>query len=192
MAWVPPLTATGRERFDAAQAQFRSLGIARLEFCDIDEQPDERQLSQLDRFDVVYFTGGDPLVFRRNIERSGIARGIEKCLAAGRLIVAASGGAMQFTKNLSLYRLLSTPIDTVVAERDAFAGLGIVPYELLPHLNRLDAPFLDKVQRYSERVGGDVVALDDGAAMIHVQADTRCIGHGMRFRGGVATAVETA
>lgn len=192
VAWVPPLTSAGRERFPAAQAQFRSLGISTVEFCDIDEQPDERQLSQLDRYDAVYFTGGDPLVFRRNIERSGISGAIEKCLAAGRLIVAASGGAMQFTQNLSLYRLLSEPFDTVMAERNRYAGLGIVSYELLPHLNRLDAEFLDNVQRYSERIPCDIVALEDGAAMIHTEADARCVGRGMRFRGGFRTEIEQA
>ena len=79
-----------------------------------------------------------------------------------------------------------------MAERDRHAGLGIVSYELLPHLNRLDAEFLDKVQRHPERVACDLVAIEGGAARIPAHAETRCIGRGMMVLGGVATVMETA
>ncbi len=193
VAWIPPLTSVGRERFSVAQALFQSLGVSALEFCDIDEEPNEKQLAQLDQYDALYFTGGDPLLFRRNIERCGISEGLRACLSAGRLIVAASGGAMQFTANVSLYRLSSETVDAVVTERRHYTGLGFASYELLPHLNRLDPVFLGKVRRYSERAPCDIVALEDGAAIIHGSGDDfRCIGRAVRFRGGVESAIEVA
>ena len=191
VAWIPPLTSKGRQRFPAAQQAFRSLGVSSLEFCDIDEEPDERQLTRLDRYDALYFTGGDPLVFCRNIARSGMAEGLRAYLSSGRPIVAASGGAMQFTANVSLYRLLTSTVDEVVGDHAAHSGLGFVGYELLPHLNTLDAAFVDKVRRYSERVPCDVVALEDGAAVLHERGDRfRCVGRALRFRDGVRTAFE--
>src|SRR5262245_25016855 len=138
VAWIPPLTSKGRERFRAAQQAFRSLGVSSLEFCDIDEEPDERQLSRRDRYEALCVSGVDPLVFRSNIERSGMAAGLRAYLWSGRLVVAASGGAMQFTANVSLYRLLTATVDAVVGEYAAHAGLGVVGYELLPHVNTLD------------------------------------------------------
>src|SRR5262245_4629999 len=191
VAWIPPLTSKGRERFPSAQQVFQSFGVAALEFCDIDQEPDERQLTRLDRYDALYFAGGDPLVFRRNIERSGMAEGLRAFLSSGRLVVAASGGAMQFTANVSLYRLLATPVDVVVDEHAAYAGLGVARYELLPHVNTLDPAFVDKVQRYSERVPCDIVALEDGAAILHESGRRfRCVGRAVRFRDGVAAAIE--
>ena len=190
VAWIPPLTATGRDHFSTAQATFRSLGISALEFCDIDEQPDEQQLAQLDRYDALYFTGGDPLRFRTNMMRRGLAGRLRAFLSSGRVIVAASGGAMQLTSNVSLYRLLSEPVDRVVTERHDYEGLGLTDYECLPHLNRLDAAFVDKVQRYSERAAGDIVALEDGGAILHVNGEYRCIGRAARFRGGVRSAID--
>jgi peptidase E len=193
VAWIPPLTSKGRERFPAAQQAFRSLGVSSLEFCDIDEEPDERQLTRLDRYDALYFTGGDPLVFRRNIERSGMAERLGAYLSSGRPVVAASGGAMQFTANVSLYRLLTSTVDVVVSEHAEHAGLGFVGYELLPHLNTLDTAFVDKVRRYSERVPCDVVALEDGAAILHERGDRfRCVGRAVRFRRGIRVASEMA
>ena len=99
---------------------------------------------------------------------------------------------MQFTNNVSLFRLLTKTVVDVVAERDEYEALGIVNYELLPHVNRLDAPFLEKVQHYSERGPNDVVGLEDGAALIQEEDGSyRCVGRAVRFRGGVRTAIET-
>ena len=58
---------------------------------------------------------------------------------------------MQFTNNVSLFRLFTKTVIDIVAERDEYEALAIVNYEILPHVNKLDAPFLDKVQHYSER-----------------------------------------
>jgi len=192
VAWIPPLTLPGRQRFPLAQERFKALGITSLEYCDVDREPDEQQLARLDHYDVLYLTGGDPLVFRRNIERTGIGPGLQTYLAAGGLIVAASGGAMQFTANLSLVRLLSLPVTTVVAERGEHVALGIVPYELVPHANTLDAAASETLRRYSASVPCDIVALDDGAAMIHEAGNSRCDGRGVRFRGGVRTEIDPA
>ena len=100
---------------------------------------------------------------------------------------------MQLTTNVSLFRLLTGNIDEVVSTRDEFDGLGLVGYEILPHLNRHDDAFLEKVRQYSEFLPHDIVALDDGAAMISTdENDWRCFGRGVRYRRGVASAVDPA
>jgi len=193
VAWVAPSTSTGRARFPAAQAVFRSFGVADLEYCDIDNEPKVTQLSLLDRYDAVYLSGGDPLIFRNSIRRIGLGEGLREFAAAGRLIVGASGGAMQLTSNVSLFRLLSETLDAVVAARHEFGGLEIVGYEILPHLNKHDASFLEKVRRYSELVPAEVVAVEDGAALIiDGSGDCKCVGVAVRFRGGVQGPVEPA
>jgi peptidase E len=192
IAWIPPFTAVGRERFPHAQRDFESYGFSALEYCDIDEQPNEAQLAALDQYDVVYLTGGDPLGFRRNILRLGVAARLRQCVAAGHLIVAASGGSMQITQNVSLFRLLTTPVEDVVVQRGDYEALGVVGYEILPHVNRLDPPFFETVRQYSEHVPHDVIALADGAAVLHTTEHIyRCVGVAERFRNGVRTLIET-
>jgi hypothetical protein len=73
IAWIAPFTRTGREHFPVAQGQFATYGFSNLEYCDIDEQPNEMQLVTLNQYDVIYLSGGDPIVFRQNIIRSGLA-----------------------------------------------------------------------------------------------------------------------
>lgn len=191
IVWIPPFTGIGRERFPAARALFDGYGFPDVEYCDIDREPDEGQLTRLDQYDVIYLAGGDPIEFRRNIVRTGLSVPLRQCLAAGRLIVGASGGAMQFTKNVSLFRLLTATLDEVLANYAEYDALGFVSYEVLPHLNRLEASFLETVRSYSERVTHDVIALADGAAVLHAGADDyTCVGEAVRFRNGARTPIE--
>lgn len=168
VAWIPPFTKTGHEHFPIAQKLLKSYGFSNLEYCDIDEKQNVEQLARLERYDVIYLSGGDPIAFRHRILRSGLSMRLRQCLAADRLIVAASGGSMQFTANLSLFRLLTETLQDVVCTRADYEGLGVVDYEVLPHLNRFDSSFLETVQQYSKQAGQEVVALADGAAVLHL------------------------
>jgi len=190
VAWVAPSSSAGRARFPTAQAEFRAFGVDHLDYCDVDDEPNVTQLDLLDRYDVVYLAGGDPILFRESIRRTGLGERLREFMAAGSLVVGASGGAMQLTMNVSLFRLLSVPVDEVVANRKEFDGLCAVGYEILPHLNRHDASFLEKVQRYSELVSHDIVALGDGAALVHSDGESTCFGEGVRFTRGVRSTIE--
>jgi peptidase E len=193
IAWIAPLTREGRERLPAARRLFASHGFPDLDYCDIDEEPDEARLARLDEYEIVYLSGGDPIAFRRNLLRAGLSARLRRRLAAGRWIVGASGGAMQLTRNVSLFRLRAQALEEVIASRGEHEGLGAVDYEILPHLNRLDATFLETVRQYSEHVRHEVVALADGSALLHEgDARPRCVGRALRLRGGIVTPVEAA
>lgn len=193
IAWIAPFTSTGRQHFPIAQDQFAKYGFSNLEYCDIDEEPNEMQLGVLDQYDIIYLTGGDPIGFRRNILRSGLSTRLQQALIAGCLIVAASGGSMQLTRNVSLYRLLTTSFEKVLVDRSEYDALGIVAYEILPHLNQPELSFLEKVRGYSEQVDHDVIGLADGAALLHINTDEYlCVGQVTRFRKGEVQIIEAA
>ena len=97
---------------------------------------------------------------------------------------------MQLTKNVSLFRLLDTSLDEVIARRSEYESFGNVAHEILPHLNRLAPSFLELVWRYSECVGHDVLALADGAALLYSNSDDhRCLGQVVRFCDGAASEI---
>jgi peptidase E len=193
IAWVPPFTENGHKLFPASQELFRTHGFSNLEYCDIDDEQKEEQLAHLDQYEIIYLTGGDPIGFRRNIIRVGLAGKLQHYLTTGRMIVAASGGSMQLTKNVSLFRLREGALDEVLENRSEYEALGIVDYEILPHLNRFEPSFLEMVRRYSERVDYDVIGLADGAAVLHRSSDNYwCVGQATRFHSGIMTPIETA
>lgn len=191
IAWIPPFTDRDRTRFTQAQARFVAHGLDALEYCDIDEQINSLQLFQLAEYDVVYLSGGDPIRFRRNLLRAGLSERLRECLAAGRLIVGASGGSMQLTQNVSLFRLVNASLDDILAHRAEYKAMGLVSYEIVPHLNTCEPTFLEQVRCYSERVEHDVIGVADGAAVLHTsQTDYQCVGEVQRFRRGIVSTIE--
>jgi hypothetical protein len=186
IAWVAAETAGGHAQFDQAAARFRELGLDQPEYCDIDEQKDEVQLAYLYEFDIVCLSGVNPLVFRYNMLRTGLSGRLRQCASLERLIVTASGGSLLLTPNVSLYRLQSESVEAVLETRGRFDGMSAVAYEVLPHLNRWDREFLDKVSDYSSRIDNDVIGVPDGAAVF---AETEhafgYVGAVVRYRQGV-------
>lgn len=167
IAWIPPYTDAEGTFFSDARARFADFGFHQLELVDIDEDRDDVQIAYLHEFDIIYLSGGDPVRFRYNAMRAGLAGRLRQCAAIGRTIIGASGGALLLTPNVSLYRLQHESVRDVLATRGRFDALGGVDYELLPHAGLWDADFMGKVRAYSRDIDGDIVALADGAAMFH-------------------------
>ena len=185
IAWIPPHTDAGHKRFEAARGQFRGLGFDAVDCCDIDRERDESQLATLVDYDIIYLSGGDPLRFRRSVYTSGVHNLLKNCLAAGRLVVGASGGSMLFTGNVSLFRLQSQSLVDVVEQRMNYETLDLVSYEFLPHLNHHPPAFLELVRQYSAQIAHDVIGLVDGGAILHTSStDYEIVGRSVVFRRG--------
>lgn len=99
---------------------------------------------------------------------------------------------MQLTKNLSLFRLVTESVDQVLAERKDYISLNIVNFEFLPHLNRFESIFMNKVKKYSEGVDCDIIAVGDGGAVVHKgDGFFRCVGKAIKYSNGVMTNIGT-
>lgn len=191
IAWIPSFTDKDGRHFTEAGEQFSAAGFDHLEPLDVDEDLDQVQLAYLHEFDVIYLSGGDPVRFRYNAVRAGLAGRLRQCAGLGRLIVGAGGGALLLTPNVSVFRLQSEPLEEVLRTRGRFAAMGAVTFELLPHANRYDGLFIDTVRRYSEQTATDVVAVADGGAIFPTSADTfEHVGTVTRYRGGEIIATD--
>lgn len=191
IAWIPPFTDTDGRQFAEAGERFSAAGFDQLEQLDVDEDLDQVQLAYLHEFDVIYLSGGDPVRFRYNAMRAGLAGRLRQCAGLGRLIVGAGGGALLLTPNVSVFRLQSEPLEEVLRTRGRFAAMGAVTFELLPHANRYDGPFIDTMRRYSEQTATDVVAVADGGAIFPTSADAfEQVGTVTRYRGGEIIATD--
>jgi peptidase E len=166
IAWIAPQASSRLLHWPRARLQFRACGFRNLEFVDAGvSRAEQRDL--VGRFDAIYVSGGIPMLYRQRLAESGLGDQIRAFAATGRLIIAASGGMMQLTANVSLFRLLTVPLERVLAERAWFEALGLVDFEVLPHLNRHDQSLVDTVTRYAASIGREVIALDDGAAIVY-------------------------
>ena len=155
-------------RFADAQAEFSAYGF------------DDLRWLSADRASAIYLSGGDPLVFRAALLRSPLPA---QCAAT---LVGASGGAMQLTPNLSLFRLLQHDVSQVLEQRRDHAALGLVPFEILPHHDRQSPELLAAVRQYSAAIDNDIWCLADGAAVVQeADGSIGCIGQARCLRGGV-------
>ena len=188
VAWVAPASAIRRLWFLAARRTFRRLALPDLAAVDLTPRPSRRLA---DDFDVVYLSGGHPHHFRAVLEKSGLLAELTAFARSGGLVVAASGGAMQVTPNISLHRLLRREVAEVLAERGRHEGLGLVGFEFLPHLNRHNPRFLERVRVYSEAVPHDILGVDDGGAIsATTNGEVSVIGRAVRFRQGMVSPFE--
>ncbi len=171
--------APDQERYNTACAEF-----AALDFFDVQAVVvGTVDIGGLCAADGLYFSGGNPLVFSAALVRSTVAAQLARFTEPW--LLGASGGAMQLTPNISLFRLRQHSVAEVLQERDRFAALGIVAFEVLPHSDRHPASLLDAVRHYSEGVDNDIGCLADGAAVwqdangsLSAIGDARCLRRG--------------
>ena len=168
IAWIA--TRDDAARFAEARAEFAALGFDGL-------RPFASETTS-----AIYLSGGNPLDFRAALRSTPLRRS----LLGATLILGASGGAMQLTPNLSLYRLLAHGVSQVLDERAEYEAMGLVPFEMLPHVEQQTPNMLAAVRAYSKSIEGDIWCLTDGAAVVQ-EADGSivAIGDARCLRGGV-------
>ena len=165
IAWCAALPDAAR--FAEAQAEFSAYGF------------DDVRLFSPDAASAIYLSGGDPLAFRAALRQSPLPA------QPFATLVGASGGAMQLTPNLSLFRLMHFDVGLVLEQREEHAAMGLVPFEILPHHDRQTPELLAAVRQYSASIDNDIWCLADAAAVVR-EADGSivCLGDARCLRGG--------
>jgi hypothetical protein len=156
-AWLSP--RAGAHRFEDARRELASYGlgdVVALSSGLADSSAAGRAL---------ILSGGEPIGYREEVLQAQAHRWWPQRAPSSGLVVAASGGAMLLTLNVSSFRLLTCNVETVVNERDAYPALEWVPFEVLPHANRQTPSFVEKVARYAAPTGARVWCHPDGAAV---------------------------
>jgi dipeptidase E len=180
IAWIPPRPDVSGKYFPHARDTFAKHGFTRLDAVNLDQLAEGLDLN--DAFDFIYLTGGDPIVFRDNALRAGLAAQLRTFLDRGGVVIGASGGAMLLTQNVALFKLEGGTFADALAARDQLGALAFVDYELLPHANRFDAALVGNLRDYAHGASCNVMALNDGAAVLHTTAsDYECIGVVARY-----------
>jgi dipeptidase E len=190
VAWIPPFKEIDNTRFTRAKMLFKVHGLERLERYGIGGRGTDSS-TRLEDYDIIFISGGDPIKFRTNLLQSDLATHLRKSIDTGKMIVASSGGSMQLAQNISVFRLINLDVEQVIAQRNEYEALGIVPYEFLPHLNAHGKSFLEKVRRYSQATSHPVIGVEDGGALIHEsRGKYQLIGQASIFHRGDIEFIE--
>lgn len=145
---------------------FRKLGFKELEIIDISTVDKEIWHESFKNADVLVFGGGNVKYLLDWMELSGVTDALAELLKT-KVYVGISAGSMVTAKNTSLSisdilyyeetgNLKSTP------------GLGLVDFEIRPHLNSPDFPKvkLDYLEELANDAPNTFYAIDDNTAIV--------------------------
>lgn len=157
---------------------FKKLGFASFDTVDISAIPKEIWLSLFEKSEVLVFGGGDTVYLRNWIKRSGLEKILPELLKS-RVYVGISAGSMVTAKNISL----STAGILYYEKYGKFKnkkGLGLVDFELRPHLNskwfpKVRLPYLKKL---AGKVPYNFYAIDDNTAIKVVNGKASVVSEG--------------
>lgn len=151
---------------------FQSVAIV-----DISAVPENIWRPQLEAADVLFFEGGNSYHLMRWINDSGLIKLLLDMLET-KVYMGLSAGSMVVAPDLDL-RLLRT-IYGEEAEKDSMAGLGLVDFYVLPHLNnphfaaRIEANLKDAMKKIMRKT----YVLDDQSALQVVDGNVEVVGGG--------------
>ncbi len=146
----------------ATREALHGLGFGRVDFVDVEFENPEI----LKRHHVVYIVGGHPFYLMHHLRRSGADAILRNISEAGEtLIIGSSAGAVVLGPNLRIVEAFDP--DLAIGYED-FTGVGIVPFTILPHVNRWREKLPDLEQRlrsFTADTGLQVELLGDGESL---------------------------
>ncbi len=145
---------------------FKKLGF-KIDICDINGVMPDRLLSRFLWADIFYFEGGNTQWLRKSFDTSGLIKYLDELLET-RIWIGASAGSCVVCPTLcnSCQDLFDENIEGFPTY-----GLNLVDFQVVPHLNNLICPKINKdnlieASKHLKRIDGrKVYVLDDNSAL---------------------------
>jgi dipeptidase E len=185
VGWVPsgarPDGAPDRtlEFFLQCREHYAGMGVNDVEMFPLDETLDGGRKSRLLNRDIIHLSGGNPVVFIKNLKQTGILNVLRDWAMGGGILVGESGGAMLMLSSVEIAVRFEHP-NPSVDELD-LVGMNLCEFEFHPHFGRIGAS-ADELQEYSQ--GCTVYAAPDGCGFAVLAGKIECFGPVTRFEDG--------
>lgn len=156
---------------------FLKLGLKSFDIVDIAAVPKENWLKRFEGADAICFGGGDEQYLAKTMRESGVAEVLPELLKT-KVYVGISAGSMVMGK------LLAKELTEKLWPEESFtgddAGLGMLDFSILPHLNsdyfaHLRVPL---IQSLADQYPQTVYALDDQSALKIVDGNIEVVTQG--------------
>lgn len=161
---------------DLKKLNFKSIDIA-----DISAVEEKIWKPKFEAADILFFEGGNTFHLMRWISKSGLAAMMPEFLKT-KVYVGLSAGSMVASKDMALgisQKLYEEDLD----ETENLAGLDLVDFYFLPHLNSQWFPNLREefVRKAAEGMSDKVYAMDDDSALKIVDGTVEVVSEGKWF-----------
>jgi len=155
----------------------KKQNFASVAITDISAVPENIWRPQLEEADVLFFEGGNTYHLMSWINESGLVKLLPEMLKS-KVYVGLSAGSMITGPDLNLR--LSKAIYGEEAEQDSMAGLGLVDFYFLPHLNNLHfaARIEENLNNAMKEIKRKTYVLDDQSALKVIDGKVEYLGGG--------------
>ena len=155
---------------------FKSIDIA-----DISALEEKAWRPRFEAADVLFFEGGETYYLMEWINRSGLAAVLPEYLKS-KVYVGVSAGSMVASKDLAL-TILQTIYEEDLDQTENMAGLNLVDFYFLPHLN---SSYFKKLREYFIRtavkdIKEKIYVMDDQSALKIVDGKVEVVSEGEWF-----------
>ena len=182
MGWIPAGSRPEKvaEFFNQRRRYYADLGVIDVEMFPLHQEFDEARIPWLMSRDIIHLSGGDPFIFLRNLKRTGVLEALRSWALRGGILVGDSAGAMLMTANIEIARFGQTPVP---ADLSDLAALGLVDFEINPHLGSYGVPS-EGLRGYSQQKDITVYGVPDGCGLAVVDGIIERHGPVVCFKNG--------
>lgn len=152
-----------------------------IEITDISALDESIWQPSFERADVIFFEGGNTYHLMRWLHKTGLTQQLPELLK-DKVYVGASAGSMVTNPDLAL-KLSQDIYEEDLLETEELAGLNLVDFYFLPHLNSEWFPKVrrDNIERAAQSFNRTIFACDDQTALKIVDGQIEVIGDGEWF-----------
>lgn len=170
--------------FESIKKHYTGLGFKTVKCLDIHNSFDNNVLSELLSCSAIHLSAGNPIYLSSRLKQLGLNSHLVKYCEEGGIIIGNSGGSMQVTRSVNLYKLFCDGLEKVIKEYDDLLALGLVNFEFLPHYNLHKEEFIALVQQYTIWLDITVYGCADGGAIIIDNKKLKFIGETYKIKSG--------
>ncbi|MDP1722074.1 MAG: Type 1 glutamine amidotransferase-like domain-containing protein [Candidatus Gottesmanbacteria bacterium] len=156
----------------------KQLGFPTFDITDIAIAPKEIWLPSFEKADILVFGGGNTTYLLECMEKSGVASVI-KDLLKNKVYMGISAGSMAAAKTISISSENILDYEQT-GELKSIHGLGLVDFEIRPHLNSDNFPKvrLPLLQKIASETGIPFYAIDDDTAVQVTDTNVSVVSEG--------------
>lgn len=168
---------------------YKKLGFEDFFFFDLDDEYDELRINELLSCNIIHLSAGDPLYFVQNIKKRNFVNVLRYFVDQGGILVGVSGGSLQLTKTVAIYKSsIGNLRDVTYEDYLGLSALNLVDFEFLPHYNRWSQDFIDTVKAYSAKFSCLIYACRDGDGILVNNNEIEFIGNITKIENGVVVS----
>ena len=159
----------------------KKQNLKSIDIADISAVQDNIWRPKFEEADILFFEGGNACHLMEWIDKSGLKSAMPEFLKS-KVYVGVSAGSMVTGKKLGI-KILQIVYEENFDKNQNMAGLGLVDFYFLPHLNSLDFTKVrkDLIKEQTKEIQEKVYALDDNSALKVVDGKVEVISEGIWF-----------